>query len=123
MSTPVFPLPYTFDVDKTSEYLNRTVVFESGKKQKQRKSINKLVTWKITVKGTDTQRKTLESFHDSVNGDAGIFYFYDEDGVQVLCRFADGKLPLTLKREFTSANDTHGIVVGFTCSLTIEKVI
>lgn len=123
MSTPVFPLPYTFDVEKTNEYVNRTVVFESQKKQKQRKAISRLTSWKITVKGDNTQRQALEAFHDSVNGDAGSFNFTDENGTQVLCRFVDGKLPITLKREFTSSNATHGNVVGFTCSLTIEKVI
>lgn len=123
MSTPVFPLPYTFDVDKTNEYVNRTVTFESQKKQKQRKAISRLTTWKITVKGNNTDRQTLEAFHDTVNGDAGSFYFYDENNTQVLCRFVDGKLPMTLKREFTSSNATHGTVVGFTSTLTIEKVI
>ena len=123
MSYKVFPLPYLFDVDKTSEYINRTVIFESQKKQKQRKSINKTTTWKITLKGNNEQRLILEKFHDAVNGDAGKFYFVDENGKQVLCRFADGKLPIVLKREYDAYSDTNGTVVGFSCDITIEKVI
>ena len=75
MAKRVFPLKYTFrtDVKKTSEFINKTVVFESQKKQKQRKSISKLCTWEITCEGDVDDLHTLESFHETIGGDAGTF--------------------------------------------------
>jgi phage-related protein len=123
MSLPVFPLPYLWEVDKSNEYVNRTIQFESGRKQKQRVSVNKLQTWKISIKGDRKQMDLLEAFHESVTGDAGQFLFNTPEGNLVVCRFADGKLPIKEIREFTLKTPTHGIIVGFQCDVTIEKVI
>ena len=118
-----FPLPYIGDVEKSVEYATRSVVFEAQNKQVQRKSINGLTTWKFTCKGDATEYQTLNNFFDSVNGNAGKFYFYDDLGVQRLVRFSDTKLPFKLIREFKSSSTTHAVVVGFTCDITVELVI
>lgn len=125
LALETFPLPYSFryDVEETNEYVNRTVVFESQKKQKQRVSINKLETWKITIEGSPEQKAILKSFHERMGGDAAPFLFYTPDGEQVSARFSDGKLPITNIRELDLNNPTCGNIVGFTCELTIEKVI
>jgi hypothetical protein len=125
LALSTFPLPYTFrqDVDEMNEYVNRTIVFESQKKQKQRVTINKLESWKILVEGTPAQRTTLKDFHDDMGGDATPFYFYTPDNTQVTARFVDGKLPIKDKREFNKDQPTKGTIVGFSCELTIEKVI
>jgi len=112
-----FPLPYVFEVDKTNAYVNRTITFESQKKQKQRVAISKLMTWEISCRGSNADRLVLEAFHDSLSGDATPFYFNDENGVQQTVRFAEGKIKFHLKR------DIAGIVQGFEAKMAIELVI
>ena len=118
-----FPLPYIGDVEKSVEYATRSVMFEAQNKQVQRKSINGLTTWKFTCKGDANEYQTLNNFFDSVNGNAGKFYFYDDLGVRRIVRFSDTKLPFKLIREFESSSTTKAVVVGFTCDITVELVI
>lgn len=121
----IFPVPYSFrhDIEENNEYVNRTVTFESQKKQKQRVSISKLESWKITCEGTPEQRLLLKEFHERMGGDATPFLFYTPDNIQVIARFADGKLPIIPKRELDLTKPSLGTIVGYTCELVIEKVI
>lgn len=125
MALEVFPLPYSFrtDVDEVNEFLNRTVVFESQKKQKQRVAIAKMESWKIQLEGSPAQRTALKAFHERMGGDATPFTFYTPDNIAIVARFSDGKLPIKDIREFDPNSLTKGKIVGFTCELTIEKVI
>lgn len=118
-----FPLPYTFGVDEDITFATVSVVFESQKKQVQRRAINPARTWKISCKGNATDLQTLIDFQNSVGGNSSTFYFTDPYDVQQAVRFADPKLSLKVTREFTSGNTTHGTIVGFTADITIEKVL
>lgn len=125
MALETFPLPYSFrfNVEENNEYINRTVVFESQKKQKQRVAIHKLESWKVTIEGTPAERVILREFHERMGGDATPFLFYRPDGTVVQARIADGKLPVKNIRELDTSSPTCGKIIGFICELTIEKVI
>lgn len=79
-----------------------------------------MTQWKIQCKGTNEQRHTLESFHASMGGNTRVFYFYDENLVQRTVRFTEPKLSIKAIRDFTTSNETHGTVVGFTAEITLE---
>lgn len=118
-----FPLPYTFEITKDTKYATTTVKFQSQKKQVQRNAVQPSISWKINVKGSVDNHKTLESFHDRMGGNAVPFYFLDENLVQQKVRFAEQGMSVKLLREFTLDNPTHGKVVGFTADITLEREV
>jgi hypothetical protein len=83
----------------------------------------KYESWKITCEGSLSDRNLLKSFHDSMAGDFGTFYFFNPDDQIVNVRFIDGKLPIIDKRELDTTKPSFGAIVGFSAELTIEKVI
>jgi hypothetical protein len=87
-------------------------------------AISPMKTWKISCKGSNTDRLTLETFFDNVGGNCSPFYFTDENGTQQTVRFADSKLQISnIYREFTLENITHGNPVGFTAEITLETAL
>lgn len=112
-----------FEVNKDITYATRTVTFESQKKQVQQVAVNPMTQWKIQCRGTDEQRKTLESFHARCGGNTRVFYFYDENMDQRTVRFAEPKLSTKVIRDFSDANVTNGTVVGFTAEITLEVAL
>jgi phage-related protein len=118
-----FPLPYLFLVDKDITFATRSVVFESQKKQIQQVGVNPMTKWKISCRGNNDDRLVLESFQYRMGGNTRTFYFTDENLVQRTVRFADQGISLKLTRDFTTANVTHGTVVGFTADITVEVAL
>lgn len=123
MALPKFPLPYLFDVEKTIQYATKSVKFYSQKKQIQILSPNPIREWRINVKGTPEQYKTLESFFKSMHGDAGTFIFIDEFGQEQTVRFTDNKLSPKLRRNFNTGSPTNGFVVGFEITISLEEAL
>lgn len=118
-----FPLPYTFEIKKKSKYSNITVTFQSQLKQIQRTAVGTLRTWTVTCRGSNEDRITLEAFYDAMYGMHGKFLFYNENNEPVTARFATDEPEMTLIREFSATEITHGKVVGFTASVAIESVL
>jgi hypothetical protein len=123
MALPVFPLPYTFSAKKKTKYSNTSVTFQSQLKQIQRTAVGALRTWTITCRGNDEQRLILENFYDTVYGMYGQFTFYDENNAPITARFASDEPEYDLIREFSATAETHGVVVGFTASITVEALV
>jgi phage-related protein len=111
-----FPFKPYGNIEKTGEFINRIIQFESLKKQVQRVSINKQMTWKFKLSGLNSERLDLEAFHDRQGGNAGTFYWVDEDGTTQTVRFSQSKLPIVIKRE-------AGTPVAYECEILLEKVI
>jgi phage-related protein len=111
-----FPYKAYGQIEKNVEYINRVIQFESGKKQVQRVSINKPITWKFKLSGLNSERLDLEAFFDRQGGNAGTFYWVDENDTTQIVRFSQSKLPIVVKRE-------AGTPVVYECDILLEKVI
>lgn len=116
----IFPLKYVFDVDKTVSFATREVSFEGQNKQIQQLSTNPMKSWNITVRGTPEERNILESFFEKVGGNTRPFVFMDERNRPRWCRFADSKLNINEKRDFSNHFNPQGDVVGFEAKITVE---
>lgn len=116
----IFPLKYVFDVDKTVSFATREVSFEGQNKQIQQLSTNPMKSWNITVRGTPQERVILESFFEKVGGNTRPFVFMDERNRPRWCRFADSKLSINEKRDFSNHFNPQGDVVGFEAKIVIE---
>lgn len=123
MALTTFPLPYVFEINTTKSYATKSVQFYSQKKQVQIQSPNALKTWSITCKGTSDELQTLTSFVDSHYGDAYPFYFTDEFGTQQKVRFAENKIQTKVYRDFDKGQATHGFVVGFEATISLEAAL
>jgi phage-related protein len=66
--------------------------------------------------GLNDERLELEAFFNIHSGDADSFYWVDTDNVQQVVRFAQGKLPIIIKRSV-------GVAISYTCDVILEKVI
>jgi hypothetical protein len=87
-------------------------------------AISPVKQWKITCKGSNTDRLTLETFFDTVGGNSLPFYFTDENGSTQTLRFADKTLSIsTIYREFDLTSLTHGTPVGFTAEISVKTAL
>lgn len=123
MALKKFPLPYIFEIDKTTAFATKSVKFYSQKKQVQIQSLNPVKSWKIKVRGSTEDAETLEAFFNDCVGDAYPFLFTDENGDEQQVRFADSTLGIKKYRDFTYGNETHGFVVGFEADINLEEAL
>lgn len=123
MALDKFPLPYIFEIDKSTAFATKSVKFYSQKKQVQIQSLNPIRSWKIKVRGNAEEADTLESFFNDHVGDAYPFLFVDESDVEQQVRFADSTLSIKKYRDFNSGSETHGFVVGFEADINLEEVL
>ena len=123
MALETFPLPYVYEIDKTTSFATKTVVFNSQKKQVQIQSPNSISTWAVKCRGTKEDLGTLEKFYQSHYGNGRTFYFTDELGNQRTCHFSDNKMTLKVYRDFNPKSKTHGNVVGFEATVNIEEAL
>lgn len=118
-----FPLPYNSEVNKTTTYATQEVRFASQKVQVQQLAVKPLVEWEISCRGTMDEFNAISDFFDDMGGNTRTFTFEDESGVDQTVRFKDNKLNLKVLRDFSPTSGTKGIPVGFTGTITLEKVI
>lgn len=123
MALDKFPLPYVFEVQHTASFSTKTVKFYSQKKQVAIQSIHPVKTWQINVRGNAADLKTIKGFFNAHYGDAYPFIFIDEDDNEQTVRFSEPKLNLKEYRDFNVNSPTHGTVVAFEGSITLEEVL
>jgi phage-related protein len=103
------------DIEETHKWYTNTVVFTSGKKQKQKQRVNAEKQWKVTFSGIDEDRVSLDTFFDARSGDLEPFYFTINGELKVV-RFATDSLSWTIKRQLQDP-------VAYTCQCVLEEVI